>query len=136
MCAAAAGPIFSAHCENRSDDHCSANRRCFSRHVLGHGGMSPGLTRTHMAGDALAAVEELDGVVGDPGVEFTPHEGVADGVVVALKLEVAGDCARRTFLKLGEHVGLGRQRTQRIGRSMDSKAVRREPGMRSETRLH
>ena len=30
MSAAVAGPIFSAHREKRSGDHCSAKRRCFS----------------------------------------------------------------------------------------------------------
>ena len=29
-----------------------------------------------MAGDALCAVEELDGVGGESGVELAPHEGV------------------------------------------------------------
>ena len=40
----------------------------FLRHVFGHGGMSPAMMGAHMAGDALAAVEELDGVGGESGV--------------------------------------------------------------------
>ena len=60
-----------------------------------------------MAGDALPAVEELDGVGGESGVELAPDEGVGDGVVVAFELDVVVD-VHADLLPLGEDVGLGR----------------------------
>ena len=62
------------------------------RYMLGHGGMSLGKMGAHMAGGALPAVEELDGVGGESGMEFAPREGVGDGVVVALELDVIVEC--------------------------------------------
>ena len=43
------------------------------RHVLGHGGMSPAKMGVHMTGDALPAVEELDGVGGDLRFVVSPR---------------------------------------------------------------
>ena len=42
----------------------------------------------HVAGHALAAVDALHGVGGDARVELAPDQGVGDGVVVALDLDV------------------------------------------------
>ena len=56
MRAAVAGPIVSAHRENRSGDHCWAK--------LGHRGMASLEEGAHVAGDPLAAVEALHGVGG------------------------------------------------------------------------
>ena len=81
----------------------------FLRHVLGHGGMAPEQVGAHVAGDALSAVEELDGALGVSGVELAPDEGVRDGVVVAFELDVIVDVHADLF-PLGEDVGLGWQR--------------------------
>ena len=65
-----------------------------------------------VTGDALPAVEELDGALGVSGVELVPDEGVGDGVVVALEFDVIVDVHADLF-PLGEDVGLGAQRPQR-----------------------
>ena len=53
--------------------------------------MASGQVGAHVAGDALAAVEELDGALGVSGVELASDEGVRDGVVVAFELDVIVD---------------------------------------------
>ena len=110
MSAAVAGPIFAAHREKRSGAHCWAKRPVLLRHVFGHGGMASGEVGAHVAGDALAAVEELDGALGVSGVELACDEGVGDGVVVAFDVMVD---VHAHLLPLGEDVSVGWQRAQR-----------------------
>ena len=78
-------------------------------HVLGDGGMACGVAGAPVGGDALAAVEELDGVSGVSGEELAPDQRVGDGVVVAVELDVVVD-VHTDLLPLGEDVGLGGER--------------------------
>ena len=90
MSAPVAGPIFSAHREKLSGDHCSANRRCFSGMCSGTVVCRPGeWERTWLAtrcpwwkSSTVWAVYR--------GVELAPDEGVGDGVVVAFRTRVGG----------------------------------------------
>ena len=65
-----------------------------------------------MAGDALAAVEALDGAGSQSEVELTPDQGVRCRVVVPVDFDVVVDVQART-LPLGEDVRAGGQRAQR-----------------------
>ena len=91
-----------------------------------------------MAGHALAAVEAFHGGGGQAHVELAPDEGVGDGVVVALDLDVVVD-VDSGLLPFGEHVALGGKGSKRVdnrrksgGRTRSSeppspRAVRRVP---------
>ena len=59
-----------------------------------------------MGGDALAAMEELDGRGADPRVHDFVDEGVGDGVVVAMDLDVVVDVDAGHF-PLAVDEGLG-----------------------------
>ena len=74
--------------------------------------MAPRLVGAPVGGDALATVEELDGVGGVPGEELASGQGVGDGGVVAVELDVGID-VHTDLLPLGEDVGLGGERAQR-----------------------
>ena len=65
--------------------------------------------RAQVAGDALAAVQALHGGGGQAHVELATDEGVRDGVVVVLDLDVVVDVDPR-LLPLGKHVLLQRPR--------------------------
>ena len=74
--------------------------------MLVGGGVTALERGAHVAGDALAAVQALHGVGGETHVDFAPHQGVRDGVVVAFDLDVVVD-VDPCLLPLGEHVALG-----------------------------
>ena len=50
--------------------------------------MASGEVGAPVGGDALAAVEEFDGVGGVSGEEWAPDQAMGDGVVVAVELDV------------------------------------------------
>ena len=81
-------------------------------HVLGRGGVTPLVRGADVAGDALAAMEALDGVGGQADVELAPDQGVGNRVVVAVDFHVVVD-VHAHGLPLGEDVRAGRQRMQR-----------------------
>ena len=59
-----------------------------ARHVLGDRGV-PVLPRiADVAGDALVAVEQLDGLIGDAGVDHLAHQAIGHGVEVSVDLDV------------------------------------------------
>ena len=66
-----------------------------------------------MGGDALAAVEDLDGGRGQARVDVLVHERVGDGVVVAVELDVVVDVDARADLPVAVDEGLGGERPQR-----------------------
>ena len=84
----------------------------FLGHVLVGGGVATDERGAHVAGHALAAVQALHDVGGDARVELAPDQGVGNGVVVALDLDVVVD-VDPNLLPLGEHVALGGQRAKR-----------------------
>ena len=63
-----------------------------TRHVLGDGGMAPGQIRAPMGGDPFTAVEELDGVGADAGVELEFHQLIRNAVVVAVRPRCGSRC--------------------------------------------
>ena len=82
------------------------------RHVGRVGGVPARRVIAPMGGDALAAMEELDGRRADPRVHDFVDEGIGHGVVVAVELDVVVDVdARHGPLAVDER--LGRQRPQR-----------------------
>ena len=83
-----------------------------TRHVLGDGGrpMRPGAAA--MAGDPLAAMEDLDCGGGDPRLDLLADQLVRHAVVVLGDLDVIVE-VDPAALPLGVFVGLGRQRLQR-----------------------
>jgi hypothetical protein len=60
-------------------------------HVGGGGGVPARRVIAPMGGDPLAAMEEFDGRGADPRVHDFVDEGVGDGVVVAVELDVVVD---------------------------------------------
>ena len=92
-------------------------------HVLRHGGVTPPARGPDVTGDALAAVEALDGAGRQSDVELSSDQRVGDGVVVPVDLDVVVD-VHAGGLPLGEDVGSGRS----AGRSSCSNWDRREPG--------
>ena len=57
-------------------------------HMLGGGGvMSPGAA-ANMASDALALVEQLDGALGDAGLDLLLQQPVRHRIVVAIDIHV------------------------------------------------
>ena len=105
------GPIFSAQ-RGEALRGPPAHSPVFLGHVLVGGGVTALELGAHVAGHALAAVDALHGVGGDARVELAPDQGVGDGVVVALDLDVVVD-VDPDLLPLGEHVALGGQRAKR-----------------------
>ena len=57
-------------------------------HVLGRGGVAPPMGRADVAGNALPAMEALDGAGRQPDVELAADERVRDRVVVPVDLDV------------------------------------------------
>jgi hypothetical protein len=57
-------------------------------HVLGIGAVEPAAIAPGMSGDALAAVEHLDGVCGDADVDLLADQGVRHRIEEALYLDV------------------------------------------------
>ena len=80
-------------------------------HVLVGGGMAALERGARVARDAPSAVQALHGGGGQAHVELAAHQGVGDGVVVPVDLDVVVD-VDPDLLPLGEHVTLGRQRAE------------------------
>src|SRR5690606_12613898 len=78
-----------------------------ARHVRGDGGMTVLIGAT-VTCDALAAVEELHGVSGEPCLDLRFDELIGDGVVVSVELDVVVDVHTR-LLPGTEHVRLRRE---------------------------
>ena len=64
-----------------------------------------------MTRNTLAAVQTLHGGDGEAHVDLAPDQGVRDGVVVAVDLDVVVDVHTR-LLPLGEHVALSGKRAK------------------------
>ena len=77
-------------------------------HMLCCGRVAPRVRRANMAGDALAAMEALDGAGRQSDVELAADERVRDRAVVPVDLDVVVD-VRPDGLPLGEDVGAGGQ---------------------------
>src|SRR5207247_1368340 len=77
------------------------------RHVGRVGGVLPADDTPPMRGDALAAVEDLDGGRGQAGVDVFMNERVGDGVVMAVKLEVVVEADASADLPVAVDEGLG-----------------------------
>jgi hypothetical protein len=60
-------------------------------HVGGIGGVAAAAVGAAMGADALAAMEDLDRAHAGAHVDGLVHEGVGDGVVVAVELDVVID---------------------------------------------
>ncbi len=80
--------------------------------VLRRGGVAPLVRRADVAGDALPAVEALDGAGRQPDVELAADERVRDRVVVPVDHDVVVG-GHPDGLPLGEDVGAVGQRAQR-----------------------
>ena len=78
-------------------------------HVLGHRGVAPLLVGAQVGGDAPAAMEQLDGLGGDPRLDLLADQLMRDRVVVPGDLDVVVD-AGSAFLPLGILVGPAGQR--------------------------
>ena len=83
---------------------------------LGHVGRVGGVAAADMAADvgghALAAMEDLDGRRGQPGVDLLVDERVGDGVVVPAQLDVVVDVDPGVDLPLAVDERLGGQRAE------------------------
>src|SRR5207245_3054349 len=77
------------------------------RHVGGIGGVLAADETPPMRGDALAAVEELDGGRGQARVDLFVNECVGDGVVMAVELDVVVDADASADLPVAVDEGLG-----------------------------
>ena len=110
-----AGPIAAASRSSRVGVH-SAWRRCALGMCSGDRRV-PVLPRAaDVAGDAGAAVEQLDGPVGDAGLDGLAHQAVGHGVEMPVHLDVVVEPGPAAApLRVG--VGLGRQGQQ--GRPLD-----------------
>src|SRR5262245_22349055 len=82
-------------------------------HVRGVGGVAAAEGTAPMGGDPLPTVEDLDGCRGQAGVDVLVQEGVGDGVVVAVDLDVVVDVDAGVDLPLAIDEGLSGQWTQR-----------------------
>ena len=78
------------------------------RHVLRRGGMTPLVRGADVAGDALAAVETLDGAGRHSDIELAPDQRVRNRVLVTGYFDVVVE-VHAHGLPLGEDVGAGRQ---------------------------
>src|SRR4051794_17414105 len=85
-------------------------------HVLRHGGGPVRTGRAQVRGDAFAAMEDLDGGGGDPGLDLLARQGMRNAVVVLGDLDMVVE-PHPAALPLGVLVGLGRQ--GREGRAFD-----------------
>ena len=85
-------------------------------HVLGRGGVAPRMRRADVAGNALSAMEALDGAGRQPDIELAADERVRDRVVVPVDLDVVVG-GHPDGLPLGEDVGAVGQRAQ--GRTVE-----------------
>ena len=63
-------------------------------HVLRRGGVTPLVPGADVAGDALAAMDALDGAGGQSDVELAPDQRVGNRVVVAVDFHVTVDVQR------------------------------------------
>ena len=108
--AAVDGPIFSASRQQarRRPEGVAAMR---ARHVLGDRGVPVLDARARVAGDAVAAMEHLDGGLGDPHLDDLADHAGRHGVEVPLDLDVVIRRHAGTP-PFGVLVGLGRQRHQ------------------------
>jgi hypothetical protein len=79
-----------------------------ARHVLGYRAVAPVLEGAQVCGDAPAAMEQLDGLGGDPGADRLADQLMRHRVVVLGDLDVIVD-ADPALLPLGELVALDRQ---------------------------
>ena len=68
-----------------------------ARHMLWQRGMAPVGQSAHVAGDALATMENLDGALGDPGPELLSKQGVRHRVVMLVDLDMEIEPARHSF---------------------------------------
>ena len=66
-------------------------------------------------GDALAAMEDLDGAAGGPQIDLLPDQAVGNGVEIAVILDMVID-AGASQTPLGELVILGQRRQRRPAR--------------------
>ena len=79
--------------------------------MFGDRGVTPTQRTAEVAGDAGAAMEQLDGLLGDPCFDRLAHQPEGHGIPVSMQLDVVVDaCA--TAAPLGIDVRLGRQRQQ------------------------
>ena len=81
-------------------------------HVGGVGGVAAADVAADVGGDALAAVEDLDGRRGQPRIDVLVDERVGDGVVVPVQLDVIVDVDARVDLPLAVDERLGGQRPE------------------------
>src|SRR5690606_13304842 len=82
-----------------------------ARHVRGDSGVTV-LVGAAVTCDALAAVENLHGVGGEPCLDLRSDELIGDGVVVPVELDVIVDMHTR-ILPGAEHVRLRRECSER-----------------------
>ena len=82
-------------------------------HVLGHGSEAAG-TRAQMGRNALAAMQQLDGVRGDAGVQRLADQRVRHAIAMLVDLDVVVNM-NLDGAELGDLIGNRRQRTQRRG---------------------
>lgn len=84
---------------------------------LGHVGRVGGVAAAAMAadvgGDPLAAMEDLDGRGREARIDVLVDEGVGDGVVMPVQLDVIVDVDASVHLPLAVDEGLGRQGAER-----------------------
>src|SRR5580692_3457419 len=81
-------------------------------HVFGNGGVFPVPARPDVDGDALAFVENLDAVGGQPRLDLGAGEAVGDGIIVGVDVDVIVD-ADPGQAPLAVFIGLVRQRPER-----------------------
>src|ERR1700719_3330121 len=82
-----------------------------ARHVIGDRGVAAPVGRTGVAGDPLAPVEDLDGLVSDADIDEFTDQAVRGGIRMALDLDVVVGRDAAT-LPARKDVGLVRQRSQ------------------------
>ena len=104
------GPIAAASCSNRVGVR-SAWRRCALGMCSGVV-VCPGAPRTpQVAGHPAATMEQLDGLLGDAGLDHLARQAIGHGVEVPLHLDVVVEPGAAAT-PLGVGVGFGRQRQQ------------------------
>ena len=83
-----------------------------ARHVFCNGGKAPVGRSAQMAGDAFAAMEDLDRSIGHPGPELLSQQGVRQRVVMLVDLDVVIETGA-AFLPLSVGIGLDREIQER-----------------------